>query len=433
MRSKSFKIFKMISIIVLFTCSILIIKETISIKNYKKYWALADNQIKRENYLSAIDYLNKAGQYRDTAMTKDEINLCKLLNNSKNNYNAGVKNMTDGKYVNAINLFEKVCFQDASRYKISSSKIIECRKLYDERNIKVVQAYLTKNEFQKAYDFYNKVKKEDLNNYSDIEKEITNSRQNFINSKIEKAKKYYNIKNYKEALSLINLILKDDADNKEVIQLKTKIQDSEKLNKKNTQQSNKPNEQKIAYLTFDDGPSPDITPKILKILDKYKIKATFFLIGKSIINNESLVKLEYEKGHVIGNHTYGHDPHYLYESKDNFLKDIIKNENLLKSVLPGYNSKLIRFPGGSKYRPLEIKKAVKLKGYHYVDWNCLSRDAEGVTSPSELIKNVKFFCRDQKNLIVLMHDSRGKSYSAEALPGIIEYLKSRGYVFRQLI
>ncbi|MFA6939633.1 MAG: polysaccharide deacetylase family protein [Clostridiaceae bacterium] len=433
MKIKGSKIFKILFLIALCCCLILIVNKIISAAEYNKCWTLANNQIKKENYISAIDYLKKAENYKENTKLKDRILLCTTLNNSKNNYSEAVNEMSKSKYLNAIDLFNKVSPKDTLRYKNSNLKLDECRKLYNEGNAKIVQAFLKKDDFQGAFTFCENVKNQDINYYSEIEKSISSSKINFINSSIVKSKAFFSKGNYKKALECIDVILSKDTDNKEASSLKTKI--LSKIKSDNTDNSTakmQTNQNKVAYLTFDDGPSSDITPKILATLDKYNIKATFFVIGTSILKNEPLLKLEHSKGHVICNHTYSHDPDYLYASADNFLSDIVKNENLLKSVLPGYNLKLIRFPGGSKYRPYAIKKAVLAKGYHYADWDCLSRDAEGVTDPKELLHNVKVSAGNKSKLIVLMHDSQGKSYSAEALPSIIEYLKSQGYVFRQL-
>lgn len=432
MKIKDSKTFKILSLIVLCSCLILIVNETISIRKYNQYWALANNQIEKENYPSAIDFLKKAEHYKENTKLKNMIELCTTLNDSKNNYDAAVNKMSNANYLDAINFFNKVSSKDTLRYENSILRLDECSKLYNESNIKIVQAFLKADDFQGAFKFCESIKKLDINYYSDIEKSISSSKLNFINSSIVKSEGLFSKGEYKKALECIDIILSKDPNNKEASSLRTKISGKIGSDKLNTLPQIQTNPNKVAYLTFDDGPSSDITPKILAILDKYKIRATFFVIGTEILKNESLIKLEHNKGHVVGNHTYAHNPDYLYASVDNFLADLGKNENILKSILSGYKCKLVRFPGGSKYRPEAIKKAVLSSGYHYADWNCLSRDAEGVTSPSELLNNVKITSRNKNKLIVLMHDGKGKSYSAEALPSIIEYLKSQGYVFRQL-
>lgn len=191
-----------------------------------------------------------------------------------------------------------------------------------------------------------------------------------------------------------------------------------------------PSSKKTAYLTFDDGPSADTTPQIIGILNKYNIKATFFVIGQAAAIHPEILKLEVNEGFIVANHTYSHNIDYLYSDPKNLIADFEKNEILLKSILPGYNSKLIRFPGGSRQRDKRFITAVKSKGYKIVDWNCLSMDAENPKyTVDDLINNVKNTSKGKNNLIVLMHDSAGRQKTIEALPKIIEYLKAEGYAF----
>ena len=107
--------------------------------------------------------------------------------------------------------------------------------------------------------------------------------------------------------------------------------------------------EKIAYITFDDGPSQNITPQILNILDQYKIKATFFLLGRNVARYPSLVKQEYETGHYIANHGYSHEYNSIYTSAQTVLEEYTKTEQLIRTVIgeEKYCSHLFRFPGGS--------------------------------------------------------------------------------------
>lgn len=191
-----------------------------------------------------------------------------------------------------------------------------------------------------------------------------------------------------------------------------------------------PSGKKIAYLTFDDGPSPDTTPQVIGILNKYNIKATFFVVGQYAAIHPELLILEVSEGFVVANHTYSHNISYLYSDPKNLVEDFKKNEILLKSIIPGYNSKLVRFPGGSTQRDKQYITAVKNAGYKIIDWNSLSKDAENPKyTVDDLINNVKNTSKNKNNLIVLMHDSAGRQTTLEALPKIIEYLKAEGYTF----
>ena len=196
-----------------------------------------------------------------------------------------------------------------------------------------------------------------------------------------------------------------------------------------------PDGHKVAYLTFDDGPSRDITPSVLQILDKYNIKATFFVVGVMAEQNKDLLIREKNNGHSIGNHTYSHNYKYIYASPGNLIADLDKNNSLMKGILGNdFNTKLIRFPGGSFGSRLQpFRNAVKAKGYYYVDWNALNGDAEAVSVPQDkLVTNLRQTSAGKQHIVVLMHDAPGKHTTIEALPQIIEYLKSQGYTFRTL-
>lgn len=194
----------------------------------------------------------------------------------------------------------------------------------------------------------------------------------------------------------------------------------------------KENGKKIAYLTFDDGPSKNNTPQILSILEKNKINATFFVIGNLAEENSNLVKKEYLDGNVIGNHTYSHVYNQIYSSTQNFEQEIRKNETVLKSILgDSYKTKLIRFPGGSFGAKLKPFRDVILKdGYHYVDWNALDGDAEGTNiAPDKLFQRLKETVGNQQHVVILMHDTSAKNTTVQILPQVIKYLSSKGYSF----
>lgn len=191
---------------------------------------------------------------------------------------------------------------------------------------------------------------------------------------------------------------------------------------------------KVAYLTFDDGPSTNNTPKILDILSKNNIKATFFVIGQNAEKNSELIKREISEGHVVGNHTYSHNMKYLYSNTNNFISDLDKGDKVLKSIIGNdYNLKLIRFPGGSFGTKLSpYREAAKKAGYHYIDWNDLNGDAEHNNVPvSALISELEKYTT-QEHVVILMHDAPAKVSTEQALPQAIEFLKSKGYTFETL-
>ncbi|KHD36104.1 polysaccharide deacetylase [Clostridium acetobutylicum] len=189
---------------------------------------------------------------------------------------------------------------------------------------------------------------------------------------------------------------------------------------------------KVAYLTFDDGPSVN-TSKIIEILNRNNIKATFFLIGKSAEEFPDMVRQEFQNGEVIGNHTYSH----ILSNKSNpekLIEDFNKCDGVLRAILgKNYNSKLARFPGGSfGDRLRDTREAVGKAGYRFVDWNDEIGDARGRNLPvSILLQNLRKYTYPD-TIVLLMHDAAPKTSTVEALPQIIQYLKDRGYTFSTL-
>lgn len=196
-------------------------------------------------------------------------------------------------------------------------------------------------------------------------------------------------------------------------------------------------EEKVAYLTFDDGPSKNITPQVLDILKQENVPATFFVLGSRVELNPDLLKREYDEGHYIANHGYSHQYSQIYQSPDTVFEEYIKCENAIRNALnnPEYNTYLFRFPGGSSGgRYAEIKSQAKgllsSYGVNYTNWNCLTGDAEGNTTPEALMGCLQETMQGDGSIIVLMHDASDKSYTAETLPQVISYLREQGYVFK---
>ena len=190
---------------------------------------------------------------------------------------------------------------------------------------------------------------------------------------------------------------------------------------------------KVVYLTFDDGPTPQNTEKILEILRKNNIKATFFVIG----HNSDMYKKIVDEGHAIALHTYSHNYKEVYASEEAFFKDLYKISDLVKDNT-GVVSKVTRFPGGSLNAgvPSAIMKKIMIRlrdeGYVYQDWNCDSTDASQNGRPVPLIiENATVKC-PYKHVNLLMHDSVLKVTTVQALQQIIDYYKSRGYLFETL-
>ncbi|EDS76660.1 xylanase/chitin deacetylase, NodB family [Clostridium botulinum C str. Eklund] len=216
---------------------------------------------------------------------------------------------------------------------------------------------------------------------------------------------------------------------------------SERINKRQYYNNGK----KIVFLTFDDGTSPTVTPKVLKTLKEEDVKATFFLIGKVIERggdaSRNLVKEIFNDGHAIANHSYSHDYDILYPNSnldiEAFEKDFKKNDDILKGILgENFSTRVLRCPGG--YRTW---KGMKPLGEYLnknnmvsVDWNALSKDAEGKVKNAEELAKLAIGTSKGKDIVVLlMHDADGKEETAKALPKVIKYFKDKGYKFKTLV
>lgn len=200
---------------------------------------------------------------------------------------------------------------------------------------------------------------------------------------------------------------------------------------------------KVCYLTFDDGPSSNNTPKILDILDRYDIKATFFVVGTGDLSYLQRMK---DSGHTIGLHANNHEYSKIYKSTDAYFNDLeALSDKVYEKV--GIRSKIIRFPGGSsntisrkhsKGIMTKLAGMVEDKGYRYFDWNVDSTDAEVNTKSAEKILSSVFKYSisssggTKGDICILMHDAYAKKYTVEALPEMIEKLKAAGYTFKAL-
>lgn len=195
----------------------------------------------------------------------------------------------------------------------------------------------------------------------------------------------------------------------------------------------------VIYLTFDDGPSANITPKILDILKEKGIKATFFIVNYNE-NTEYLVKRIVQEGHTIGVHGYSHDYSKIYTSEDVFMDNIESLREKIKDSTD-IDTRLIRFPGGSsntvskKYCSgimTRLTKRVNEQGYRYFDWNVSSEDAGGAYTSTQVYNNVVNYLSKERANVVLMHDATDKVWTLNALEDIIDYGLSHGYKFSNI-
>lgn len=199
---------------------------------------------------------------------------------------------------------------------------------------------------------------------------------------------------------------------------------------------------KVIYLTFDDGPSENVTPRILKTLKKYNVPATFFIVDYGQDENKiRMLKSAIEQGHTIGIHGYSHDYSEIYKTVPDFMDNIKRLDKKIRKDL-GYEPLIMRFPGGSsntvsksycKGIMSKLVKKVQREGYYYTDWNVDSSDASGNNiSADQIISSIKNGCREDQYNIILMHDSEAKLTTAKALPKVIKWAKKEGYTFEAM-
>ena len=198
-------------------------------------------------------------------------------------------------------------------------------------------------------------------------------------------------------------------------------------------------DKKVCYLTFDDGPNKTITTQILDILRRYNIKATFFQVGSLIEEYPDVAKRVSEEGHLIGNHSYDHTYEKMYSGKESFMKEFEMCAKLIQDITKEEYVPIMRLPGGShntgSYGEIkqELIELLAQNGVYHCNWNSLSGDAEtSYKSKSQLINRVKSTSKGKNQVVVLMHDASTKKQTVEALPEIIEYFISEGYVFSRL-
>ena len=177
---------------------------------------------------------------------------------------------------------------------------------------------------------------------------------------------------------------------------------------------------KVVYLTFDDGPIPEVTPWVLDLLDKENIKATFFLVGDNVRKHPELFEELKRRGHSYGNHTM-HHVQGLKTSTRRYLRDIEEADALIDSSLFRPPHGIMRF---SQSRALR-------NHYNIVMYDLITRDYDSSIRPDKILRNVMDYARNGS--IIVFHDSlRSERNLRYALPRAIEWLKKEGYEFLPL-
>lgn len=204
----------------------------------------------------------------------------------------------------------------------------------------------------------------------------------------------------------------------------------------NQSSSSTTNQGKVIYLTFDDGPSK-YTPKLLDILAKYNVKATFFVCGSAKVD---LLDDIAKAGHTLALHSKTHEYEKIYASESAFYDDLYAIQSIVEKY-SGVKSTIMRFPGGSsngiskKICPgimTKLTQSVQSKGFTYFDWNIDSKDAGGAKTSDEVARNVinGISKSKRKSLVVLQHDIKG--YSVDAVEQILQWGLANGCTFKAL-
>lgn len=189
-----------------------------------------------------------------------------------------------------------------------------------------------------------------------------------------------------------------------------------------------PNSENTIYLTFDDGPTPEITERVLEILDKHQIKATFFCIGDNVRKYPEIVQKILSKQHSVGNHTYSHLKGWKTPTKI-YISNTEACRMKLNSQFTIQNSQIFRPPYG-KITPWQSYKLRKL-GYKIIMWDVLSKDYDANISAEKCYENV--IQNVSSGSIIVFHDSnKAKENVLNSLEKTIETLKIKGFNFEKI-
>jgi len=191
-------------------------------------------------------------------------------------------------------------------------------------------------------------------------------------------------------------------------------------------------DEQIIYLTFDDGPTPEITEWTLKTLEAFNAKATFFCIGNNIEKHPEIFQQILKNGHSIGNHTHNHIKGWK-TSTDDYVANVVKAQEVMSYEFRVQSSEfkvnLFRPPYG------QIKnkqgKALRKLGYNIIMWDVIAFDWEAEISSEKCLNNV--LTKTENGSIVVFHDSvKASKHLYYTLPKVLEFFSEKGFVFRAI-
>ena len=178
--------------------------------------------------------------------------------------------------------------------------------------------------------------------------------------------------------------------------------------------------EKVIYLTFDDGPNPEVTPRVLDILDEFEAKATFFCVGENVMKYPEIFQKVKHRGHAVGNHTFNH-----VKGTEKTVKEYVDNVGKAHEYI---HSKLFRPPHGR----ITLSQVNKLKAdFKIIMWDFITYDFDRQVTSTEILKEVKI--RSRNGSVVIFHDSlKARKNVLEALPEALRYWKKEGYEVKAL-
>ena len=178
--------------------------------------------------------------------------------------------------------------------------------------------------------------------------------------------------------------------------------------------------EKVIYLTFDDGPNPEVTPQVLDILDEFEAKATFFCVGENVMKYPEIFQEVKHRGHAVGNHTFNH-----VKGTEKTVKVYVDNVGKAHEYI---HSKLFRPPHGR----ITLSQVNKLKAdFKIIMWDFITYDFDRQVTSTEILKEVKI--RSRNGSVVIFHDSlKARKNVLEALPEALRYWKKEGYEVKAL-
>ena len=183
--------------------------------------------------------------------------------------------------------------------------------------------------------------------------------------------------------------------------------------------------EKVLYLTFDDGPHPEITPFVLRELKRYDATATFFCVGKNVVTYPDIYKQILDGGHSVGNHTYNHLNGWKTDN-ETYFKDILEASKFIDSRLfrPCYGRI-------TNFQAKNLKPVMKGREPKIIMWDVLSGDFDTGCSPGQCLSNVVF--ASVPGSIIVFHDSEKAFPRLEyALPRVLKYFSEKGYSFQAI-